>query len=132
MELAEIVPLACTSRDVVQRLRCHNFESIRPILQSLSSEQLGVVISMAFLELGTLRSTPNLDVIFKGKLREEMIQLGIIRGKVISFNQEVYRIDQELEGDEKHEALHELFSGEPAPYKPWCNDESVLVELEVR
>ena len=132
MELAEMIPLACTSKDVVKRLRCHNFDSIRPILQALSTEQLGAVISMAFRELGTLRSTPHLDVIFKGKLREEMIQLGLIRAKVITFNQEMYRIDRELEGDEKHEALHELLSGEPAPYRYWCNDESVLVELPVR
>ena len=132
MELAEMIPLGCTSQDVVKRLRCHNFKSIRPILQALSDEQLGAVISMAFRELGTLRSTPNLDVIFKGKLREEMIMLGVIRAKVVTFNTEVCRIDRELEGDEKHEALHTLFVGGPAPYKPWCNDESVLVELTDR
>ena len=131
MELAGVVHSASVSRDVVKQLRCHNFESIRPMLQRLSDkDQFNDAISMAFLELGALRNTPHLDVIFKSKLREEQMMLSTIRSEIIAFNREWFRIDRELEGTEKHDALYKHFSGEEVPYKPWCNDESVLTQLD--
>ena len=132
MELAEQLEYEAsrTAHDVVTHLRCRNLEPIQPILQRLGLAGMNSVLFRAFLELGNLRNTPNLDVIFKARLREEQMKLCEIRGKVITFYREWLQIDREHEGAEKEEELLRFFKGEPAPYKPWGNDESVLVRLD--
>ena len=121
MQLAEMVLASNTSRDVISHLRCHDFKSIRPILQQLSVEQLHVVISMSFLELGTLRNTPHLDVIFKETLREEQKMLATIRSEVMAYNREVFRIDHELKGYSKYQAQCVLHGMDPRTYHEWCD-----------
>lgn len=131
----ELVTNSFVSHDVVKRLRSNNFESVRPILQQLGVQALHDVISISFLELGTLYNTPHLDVIFKGKIRESQIKLAAIRSEVLAFNKELFRIDHELMGYQKYVA-QVLLNGDnkvdPLDYNAWADMEADNSKLQAR
>lgn len=110
--------LGIVARDIHLALRVDDTESIRPELMQLDREDRHTVISLTFKQLLKDITTPDLDVIWIQRIRNQQIALSVCRSEVVAYQRELLRIDK-LTGYPKYAAKCVLEGKDPWDFHTW-------------
>ena len=118
MEYEAAVLVHSVARDVRALLRSNDLELIRPILMPLERMERHTAISMTYHLLANDITTPDLDVIFIQRIKDQQLAMSKIVGEIVSFDREMLRISK-LEGYEQYQAMCVIHGKDPFDCHTW-------------